>query len=467
VWLVAVVPRNSLPYLLTGCLCLGACSVDAPLPSLPNDTAEAWSHRPDTTGADHHPDLADWWRAFDDPTLDRLIETALKDNLGIQIAAERLTAARSLHHRSRSDFWPNINFRIYPETAPGAETGYLEIGFDASWEFGFFGRSQANSRMRAADLNTTVIDAAAANVSVSAEVSRSYVELRAAQARKAALSDIVRVRQRQVELGELRLQARMGSRLDVGHAQEELQATLSEASEPETTTVEAQEALSVLLGHNRIDPDLDQEGKQPHLAPVEIRQAPADLLRTRPEIRHAEQNILRAAGELGIAHADLYPKLGIVGTLISSTALTGDIEKPNKAVPLLAPTFTLPILDWGARRDVVNAREAALAAAVLAYREAVLESVAEVETALARFNARQAAVMNSEESLKVAQQILDTVRASRQIGLSDDIDLAGAELARCQAQLQHIQSVRDLALSYIALYKAFGGNVPPLAVPAS
>src|SRR5579863_632470 len=173
--------RNAL---LAGAVLLAACSgIETKLPELPNDAPAAWRGAPAGTQADlRQPDLKDWWRAFDDATLDQLIERALHDNLGIQIAGERLRAARALRHRSRSEFWPNLNFRIYEETAPGGATGYLEMGFDSIWEFGLFGRSKATSRMNLADENNAIVDEAGARVSVIAEVAKNYVELRAAQA---------------------------------------------------------------------------------------------------------------------------------------------------------------------------------------------------------------------------------------------------------------------------------------------
>ncbi len=439
----------------------GCAPIHTRVPDLPSEVPAKWQHgAPATEGL--QPDLEHWWRAFDDATLDRLIERALHDNLGIQIAGERLRAARSLRHRARSEFWPNLNFRIYEETAPGGSTGYLELGFDSTWEFGFFGRAQASSRTNLADENTAVIDAAAARVSVIAEVARNYIELRAAQARARILDDLVALRRRQVDLAQTRLRTRLGSALEVSRAQADLQQALSDAGEPALTALQTQQALAILLGSDTPEPALNDAGAQPDLPALDIRQTPADLLRTRPEIRRAGQNVLRAAGELGIARADLYPRLGIVGTLISSTALTGDLDHPNKAVPLAGPLLTIPILDWGARRELVNAREAALRAAVLAYREAVLEGVAEAQTALAQFDAKSLLVDNAAKSLALNERAAQSAHTLQRIGLSDGLDTASANLALAQAQLQHTLVLRDRALSYIAVYKAFGGAIPPL-----
>ena len=440
---------------------LTGCSVQTPLPDLPDQTPSAWRNQ-DAAAAGLQPDLQNWWRAFGDPALDVLVEDALRDNLGVGVAELRLRAARRLRHRARTEFWPNLNFRLYEETAPGGSTGYIEMGFDAEWEFGLFGRSQASARMAAADVNTAIIDAASARVSVSAEVAKSYIELRAAQARAEIIDQLATLRRRRVELMQTRLHARMASALEVDRARAELQQSLVEAGEPAVSAQQTMQALAVLLGKAEPDANWATHAKQPQLPPLHIGPTPADLVRTRPEIRRAEQNVLHAAGELGIARADLYPKLGLNGSMISSTSVTGDLDHPNKAVPLLGPTVQMPLWDWGAHRDVVDAREAALSASELAYREAVLEGVAEVETALTQFADKTARTEHAETTLQLAGQSAQSAQTLQRIGLGDGLDTTSADLAVVESRLAQINARRERSLAYIALYKAFGGVLPPL-----
>ena len=443
------------------------CAPQTRLPDLPDQTPAAWRNRDATAAAGLQPDLQTWWHAFGDSTLDALVESALHDNLGVAVSELRLRAARRLQHRARTDFWPNLNFRVYEETAPGAATGFLEAGFDAEWEFGLFGRSQASARMATADVNTAIVDAASARVSVSAEVAKSYVELRAAQARAGILDELVTLRRRRVELMQTRLRTRMASQIELDHTRAELQQTLAEAGEPALAVQQSTQVLAVLLGKAEPDAAWSARAEQPQLPSLDIRHTPADLVRTRPEIRRAEQNVLHAAGELGIARADLYPKLGLVGTLISSTSITGDLDHPNKAVPLLGPTVQIPLWDWGARRDVVDAREAVLSASVLAYREAVLEGVAEVESALAQFAAKTTRVDSSQASLGLIQQSAHSAETLQRIGLGDGLDTTSASLALAESRLAQVNARRERSLAYIALYKAFGGALPPLASDAN
>src|SRR6185312_9083087 len=144
------------------CMMISACTRTT-IPDLRPDVPGKWQHEGLASG-EPLPALDTWWKAFNDPTLDQLIADAQRDNLTVQMAAEKLKAARRLHHRARADFWPNLNFRVYEETAPGGQTGYLEIGFDTTWELGLFGRSEATARVSVADVNTAAIDATAARV---------------------------------------------------------------------------------------------------------------------------------------------------------------------------------------------------------------------------------------------------------------------------------------------------------------
>jgi len=445
-------------------LALGACATQTPLPTLPSETPAAWRGGSANDHAQPAPDLANWWRAFNDPVLDGLIDSALQENLGVAIAGLRLQAARRVEHRSRSEFWPNLNFRIYEETAPGATTGYFEMGFDSAWEFGFFGRARASMRIAMADLNLAIIDEAAARVSVCAEVAKDYVDLRAAQARLQVAEELVELRAHRFELLQVRVRTRLAAQAEADHAQAELEQAGSEASEALAGTRQAGAVLAVLLGRTEPDSAWSVPGAQPVLPELGVAQAPADLVRTRPEIRRAEQNVLRAAGDLGIARADLWPKLGLVGSMISASALTGDIHA-NKAVPLIGPTVQLPLWDWGARRDVAAARESALAASLLAYRQAVLEGLAEVESALAGFSDKSFRDKNAATEIALGERAANAAGTLKRVGLGDGLDEAQAQLGVAEARLQQINARRERALAFIALYKAFGGVMPPLEAP--
>ena len=458
--------RITLALAMAACTLLSACAINTPLPDLHADMPARWHNAPaESSGLGPAPDLDSWWRAFNDAQLDALIERALQQNLTLQQATLRLRGARALQHRSGTQFMPQVNFHTFSEPDPAATTSYYEIGFDAQWELGFFGRGRGNARVAAADLQSAAASVTAARVSLIAEVARNYIDLRAAQARLIQLDRIVQLREQGLDLAKTRLRLRLAAQDDVDRLAGELAQARADAAEPVAAMAQAQQALDVLLAQPQPDSTLASAGPQPALPDLRFAQTPADLLRTRPEIRQAELDVLRAAGELGIARADLWPKLGLGGTLISSTRVVGDVDRPNKAIPSAGPIVDIPLFDWGARRDMVNARESALQAAVLGYRQAVLEGVAEAESALAQWQRDRARARATQTQLELADSAQTRAQALQRIGLADKADDAQAGIARAQAQLQASVAQRDAAVAFIAVYKSFGGVLPPLAMP--
>jgi len=449
--------------LLGVALLLTACAAPVKVPVLPKDAPRDWRSTP---AADlvlgPAPDLDSWWHAFNDPALDALIERARAQNLGVAQAQLRLRGARALQHRSGTQFKPQVSFHTFAEPDPNGSTSYFEIGFDALWEFGFFGRGQADARVASADAQTAATDVAAARVSVVAEVARNYMDLRAAQARAAILDGIVTQRRERVRLADKLVELHLGTQVDADRAAADLAQASADAAEPASAITQAQQALGVLLAEPAPVAELDSVAPQPQLPLLALGEAPADLLRTRPEIRKAELAVLRAAGELGLARADLYPKLALGGSLTSSTRMVGDVDRPNKAIPAVGPLVQWPIFDWGARHDVIHARDAALQAAVLAYRQSVFEGVAEAESALAQLERQRKRESASEQNVRALEHAAQAAEKLRGFGLADAADAGAAAVAEAQARLERSLARHDLNLAFIAVYKSFGGTLPPL-----
>lgn len=443
-------------------LILAACATTVPIPQLPSDAPDAWRPGAADPALGPAPDLDSWWRAFNDPQLDALIARARAQNLGIGQAQLRLRGARALQHRSGTQYDPQVSFHTFAEPDPNGSTSYFEVGFDAVWELGLFGRAQADARLASADAQTAATDVVAARVSVAAEVARNYMDLRAAQARAELLDTIVAQRREKVRLANRLAELQLGTRVDADRAAAELAQAQADAAEPAAAIVQAEQAIGVLLAEPAPAAELTVAMSQPALPPLAVGETPADLLRTRPEIRKAELAVLHAAGELGLARADLYPKLALGGSLTSSTRMVGDVDRPNKAIPAIGPIIQWPLFDWGARHDVIDARDAALQAAVLAYRQAVFEGVAEAQSALAQLQRQRRRAEAGEQSVRTLAHAAETAGKLRGFGLADGTDAAGAALAAAQARLEHSLATHDLNLAFIAVYKSFGGTLPPL-----
>jgi outer membrane protein TolC len=193
---------------------------------------------------------------------------------------------------------------------------------------------------------------------------------------------------------------------------------------------------------------------------------PADLLRARPDIRRAELAVVGAAAELGVARADLWPRLTLGGGLtVTGTAVGASLLSP--AGPILSavggPSLSIPLFDWGARRAAVEARGARLGEASLAYRQAVLEAAEEVEAALATLGAEGARAERLELAEASARRALRSAEALYRQGLVSALDLIQAEGDLLRAGVELAGAREGEALAVVALHKALvGGAEPPI-----
>ncbi|HEY6940061.1 TolC family protein [Dokdonella sp.] len=447
--------------LVVGVLALAGCAV-APLPPLQRDTPASWQHA--DRDAAPAPDLRGWWKAFGDAGLDRLVDAALAENLGIAQAGLRIEAARMLDAHANDAALPEFAFRTYAEPTPDSSASYFQAGFDAKWEFGLFGRAQSRARVSAGDLGIAESEQQAARVSVVAEVVRAYVELRAAERRLALLGRIAACAQQKRELVATRERLRLASTRDAARARADEATAQAALAEPRAEIVRARRQLAALLG--RSDENVVDDGAPLVLGETAANAAalPADLLRTRPEIRRAQAEVVKAAGELGLAEADLYPRIGLGGALTYAARVIGHTRLSDAdGIVTFGPAIDIPLFDWGARRAARDARAKLLQSSALAYRQAVLDGVAEAEAAMAALHERTLAARALRDGVAALGDDARSARALQRFGLADGIDVAASDSASLQAELDLLQAEQQRSLAFVALYKALGGAPLPSA----
>jgi NodT family efflux transporter outer membrane factor (OMF) lipoprotein len=438
------------------CAALAAC-VSVKVPKLPSgDLPAQWRNAPPQLGA--KPDLTGWWKHFNDPQLDALVDAALRDNLDVQQAALKLRAARALEDASAATFRPHLGFNTIEQPNPQNTASYFQAGFDATWEFGLFGRADANGKIAQADTGEAQVALQSARVSLVAEVVREYLQLRAAQRSEALLDAAAQAAQRKLKLLQVQERLQLASKLDVEQGAAAAAKAEAQRAEPRAAIVQHAQALALLLGKSEPDPAWLTPRAPPELVDTNVDSVPADLLRTRPEIRYAETQVLKAAGELGIAKADMYPRLALgssltFAALVKGRTRLGDVNNTFA----IGPVIDIPLFDWGQRRAVRDAREDALQAAVLAYRQAVLQGAAEVETDLAALHASGERAQGANAAATASQNSLSLSEKLHGLGQADGLQLADARLALTESELDREQARLAHGLAYVALYKALGG----------
>ena len=443
------------------CLLFGCASQQA-VPLLQADLPDRWETVTTIASAAPQPDLTNWWRVLGDPALDDLVARALQGNLNLAAAAERLRAARAMLIPAAGSLQPNLRFATTATPSPDSRSSYFQAGFDAQWELGLFGRAEAVGSIAAAEAGSAQVNWRAARATLVAEVVRTWLEWRDAERRQALLDEDVAMQRQRIQLLQTRVQARLAAGAEVTGARAALAQAEAARLEPGAAAQRSRQQLVVLLGdRNASLPESRHGGAASALGDVRIDETPADLLRTRPEIQRAEQLVLLAAGAVGEARANLYPRLALGGMLSTAWPLrSAATDSSVHSTLVFGPSVDIPLFDWGARRAVVDARDAELAAALLDYRQSVLEGVAEVQTALAALalqRERAAAALRARDALAE----LEIATATRlRLGLADQLDAGSARSARLQADLALSQAQLAHQLAFVALYKAFGGASP-------
>ena len=442
------------------CACAGC--VSTPLPDLRVALPGDWQQRPSDTGpSTPRPDPDKWWEAFADARLDAVVEQSLAANLDIAQAAARLRAARALHRRADASLRPSVHLRTSDPIDPDASASYLVVGFDAVWELGLFGRSTGIHRIANADLATAKAELRGVQVSVPAEVSREWITLRAAQQRETLLARIRDLRAEQARLIGERLRLRLATPQQAFQARAAVAQAEGAIAEPREVAATSAQALALLLGRSEPDPAWLQPGELPKMGAAPVIGAPADLLRTRPDIAREQATVLRAAGELGIAKADQYPSIAIGGSIVASVSEAERVNKNPGVIGSFGPLIDIPLFDWGMRRAQVKAKGSTLQAAALAYRKTVLTAVGEVETALAALEQQRLRELASVQASQAVSDVADRTGRRHRLNLASGLDSAGSDADRAQAELELAGVRTTRAIAYIALCKALGGSPGP------
>jgi len=458
--------RERLPLasalLACGLALLAGCSV-APLPELKPAVPETWRNAPAGV-APPSADLRGWWQALGDPALDALIERALQNNLDVAQAAERLRAARTQNHHAHDPYLPNVHGRTNDLIDPDATASYFVVGFDALWELPLFGAWQSSKRVAQGQENGAAAALRGAQVSLVAEVSRRWIELRSAQEQARLLSAIRDAQQEKLRLLQVREQLKLAPPVEVAKSQAELARAEAALTEPQQAIIACLQQLAVLVGQAEPDPAWLTPGPQPQLGEWQLTTAPADMLRARPEIASAEAEVLRAAGELGLSRADIYPHIGLGASLQWSTNILSNYRvHTGEAISSVGPIIDVPLFDWGQRVAAAHAKDHELKAAVFAYRQAVLQGVAEAETAMGDLEQSRLRQDASQRASAALDSTTAALRKRAELRLGSTLDVQEGLIENQRAQLELVSAIASRDLAYVSLYKALGGA--PMAAP--
>lgn len=437
----------------------------------------------ETTNAQPVPDdIARFWRGFGDAELDALIDRALAANGDVRIAQARLQEARANQGEANAAGLPEIGASagvtraVTPITqAPGLSrsdrtgTAY-DAGFVANWELDFFGRNRRLRESAAAQVSASEAGLYAAHTAVAAEVARNYLDLRGLQQRL-QVADASLVNQREaLRLNSVRLDAGRGTQLDVARA-----VTLVEGTEATRPALQAaiDRTIYRLATLTAQPPRALRERLQapkplPALPATDLGAlplgTPAQWLQRRPDLMAAERQLAAATAGIGIATADLYPRISLSGLLGLTAPKLGDLGESDTRVYSLGAGLSWSLLDFGRIRSRIAASEARAQQSLASYEQTVAVALEETEGALTQFtrNAQQAARLDS--AARSAEEAAQLARVRFDAGVTDFLIVLDAEREVLTNRDQLVQAQAGTAAALVSVYRALGGGWAPAPV---
>jgi multidrug efflux system outer membrane protein len=408
------------------------------------------------------PEVA-WWRALNDPLLNELVERALTTNRDLLAAEADVRRARALANVQRWSLLPvggvAAAYSRDRVTQPAVvETDTFAVGADVAWEVDVFGRLRAGAR--AADAEALAFDEArrGVQVAIAASTAQAYVNLRGAQARRAAARENAEAQRQTLTRTDAVREAGRGSRLDVARAREQLESTEAALAALDADVAAARDALHVLTGG--MSPELETRV----LADAAIPQAPAtlavgspeDLLRRRPDIRQAEAQLQAATARVRAAQVDWWPRLTLVGGASLTAASFGDLGQDEGFGFSIGPRIDWPALDFRRNQLRTEAARAGAEAQFLRYDQAILSGVRDVETSLSTLDAGARSARRAAAAASSAREAAELSRLRYREGADPFFSVLDAERRQFDAEDRLAVARTIEALAYVRLNQALG-----------
>jgi multidrug efflux system outer membrane protein len=414
----------------------------------------------------------EWWKAFNDPALDRLVDGAAFANQNLAAAAARVKQARALAGVAQADRIPQVGLQAgaqrgrvspvslnLPAETVVAPANVFQASLGASYEVDLFGRVASSVNAAQADAEASQAMYRSVLLAVQADVAQTYFRLRASDAELGLLREMVRMRGENVRITQRRFDLGDIGELDLARAKTELATTSSDAIALERQRAQLEHALAILLGRPVAS---FEAGSNPLLASTNMPAIPAGLpsalLERRPDIAAAQRAMVAANARIGIAKAARFPVLALTGAAGGESAGLSDLFNWSSRSWLLGAVMSLPLIDGGRGRNNVVRSEAVLEETVATYRQDVLKAFAEVEDNLVglrtlggQANAIDDAVVSAQRSAELADKLYRSGRTSY-------LDLLDAQRNLANAQRTAVQLRGARASTTVALIRSLGGG---------
>jgi multidrug efflux system outer membrane protein len=412
----------------------------------------------------------DWWKALQDPVLEALVDEALANNLTVKVAAANILQAAGVLTQVRSPLFPQITYNGGAVRQRSSESGSsplsslvenpqkdFQLAAGVNWEIDLWGRIRRLSEAARADLLATREARRGVILSLVAAVSDSYIQLRGLDAQLEIANRTMEAYGESVRLFELQFKHGQVSMMTVEQARSQYQTAASAIPQIESQIAQTENALSILVGRN---PGPIRRGRsiQDLALPAIPAGLPSQLLERRPDLAQAEQNLIAANAQIGAAKALYFPSVSLTGILGTQSSELSDLFSGPARTWSYSGSFAGPIFTAGAISGQVKQAEAGRQAALLSYRNAILNAFSDVENALVsrrklsdQLGAQKNLVASLREYARLAWMQYDG-------GYTPYLTVLNAESQLFPAELNYAQTKTALLIAYVNLYKAMGGG---------
>ena len=458
--------------ILATVLALSACTVGPNYvrPATPSVAAGGFAETTRTGSIAATPLPDHWWQLYTDPVLDRLVTDALAHNTDIRTAAANLARARAVLSEQRGARLPTTSLSaqatrsrtpaVTSPTGKSFEADFYSLGFDASYEIDLFGGVTRAIEAARGDTDAAAAQLDAARVSVAAETARAYAQACSNAAQRAVALETVKLQQQTLDLTKTLFEAGRGTRSDVERADVLLANTQAQIPTFEAERRASLYALATMTGRapETIDADADKCTAPPRVTVTVPVGDGAALLARRPAVRAAERTLAGDTARVGVAVADLFPSIQLLGSVGFGGRKPGDIFKPAGISWSLGPLITWNFPNITVARARVRQARAGADASLARFDGTVLTALKEVEQALARYAGaldRNAALVRAEQASTEAARLS---RLRFDYGADSFLLLIQAERDRADARTALAQSDAAVSDAQISLFKALGGG---------
>jgi multidrug efflux system outer membrane protein len=409
-----------------------------------------------------------WWQVFQDPQLQELIRTALKQNYDLQLATERINAGRAQVAVTRSSLFPQVqgngNFLGGKESSAQTSFNFLTLTADAAFQLDFFGKLRRATEASRAQLLATEDARQTVILTLVSDMASDYFALLQLDLELQITRNTVAAQEASVKLTNIRVEHGVATKLDVLQAQQVLDTANAQIPDLERQIAQEENAISILLGNYpqavpRGQPLVEQ------LLPPEVPPGlPSSLIERRPDIREAEQILVAANAEIGVAKAQFFPQISLTGSgggaFGRSSAFSG-LMSSQLGIWSYGAQVSQPIFTGGALRGNLRLAEAQHQQALIGYRQAIQHAFGDVSDALIGYQKFHQVRVRQEDTVADLQESVRLSNMRYKGGTTTYLEVLDGQRSLFSAELTLAGARGTEYQSLVQLYRALGGGWQP------